>query len=171
MKIALINQECEIEDSKLFGEVYLPNEWLEEDVFSPFEFFLCQLNLEQLKIPDLPQVGYLYFFVDAFSLTESKMKAKVRYFSEEPDAYTDFNDGYFDCDLQPILIKGEQNSLFQKNIEILNLVEVEGDRVKLLELPTKLLPFELNSEKMVFVIDKVELEKLNFAECRLVFIN
>ena len=83
MKLLAINQETELEESKLFGEVYLPDAWLEEDVFSPFEFFVAQINLEQVKSEYLPQKGYLYFFVEAYSFTKNKMKAKVRYFKED----------------------------------------------------------------------------------------
>ncbi len=171
MKITAINKECEIEDSKLFGEVYLPDEWLEKDIFSPFEFFLCQINLEDFKLKGLPSKGYLYFFIEAISLAEKKMKAKVRYYENEPDAYTDFNDGYFDCETLSYKLEelfDEDNS---KNLEILNLCEECDNFIKLLELPSKLLPFKILSSKIAFIIDKIAFKNLKFESSSLIFIN
>lgn len=171
MKLTAINKECQIEDSKLFGESYLPNEWLENDTFSPFEFFLCQLNLQELNVDGLPSNGYIYFFVDAFDLKESKMKAKVRYFSGEPDAYTDFNDGYFDFEPECYQITSEQNSPFLKNLEILNDFNKDISKVELLKIPTDLLPFDLKSKFMLFIIDRSSLKNLEFENSSLVFLN
>ncbi len=171
MKITAINKECEIEDSKLFGEVYLPDEWLENDIFSPFEFFLCQINLEEFKLEGLPSKGYLYFFIEAISLTEKKMKAKVRYYENEPDAYTDFNDGYFACDTLSYQLVELSSKNTSENLEILNLYEDCDDFIKLLELPSKLLPFEISSSKIAFIIDKTAFKNLKFELSGLIFIN
>ena len=48
IKLIIDEYQTELDDSKFFGEILLPNEWLEENVFSPTEMFLCQINLEQL---------------------------------------------------------------------------------------------------------------------------
>lgn len=164
MKLLAINQETELEESKLFGEVYLPDAWLEEDVFSPFEFFVAQINLEQVRSEYLPQKGYLYFFVEAYSFTKNKMKAKVRYFKEEPDAYTDFNDGFFDEE-------PEQYSLLENSLGTLNFIEVNGAQVELLSIPSNLLPIDLECDKLAFTMTLTDLQELKFEHCSLVFIN
>lgn len=84
--------------SQLFGETEMPDEWLEKDVFAPCEFFLCKLDLAECgggEAETLASDGYLYIFVDMPSKI-GKARAIVRFFDGEPDACTDFNDGYFD---------------------------------------------------------------------------
>ena len=164
MKILAINQETELEESKLFGEVYLPDTWLEEDVFSPFEFFVAQINLKQLKSEYLPADGYLYFFIEAYSFSKNKMKAKVRYCAEEPDAYTDFNDGFFDEE-------PEQYSLLENSLGTLNFAEQEENQFNLLTIPSNLLPFDVDCDKILFRIELNDLKELKFENTSLIFVN
>ena len=164
MKLLAINRKTEIEESKLYGEVYLPDEWLEKDIFSPFEFFLAQINLSEIKSELLDCEGYLYFFIEAYNFSQTKLKAKVRYFAGEPDAYTDFNDGYFETDLN-------EYALIQESIGTLNYMEVVNEQVVLLEIPTELLPFASTCKKIQFVVELNELKVRNFDNIRLVFVN
>ncbi len=94
IKLTTIFDEVELEDSKFFGEILLPSSWLEEDVFSPDEMFLCQINCEQLYEAigktALPKTGMLYFFIDY----GKKEKAVVRFADCELDAYTCFNEDW-----------------------------------------------------------------------------
>ena len=164
MKLLAINQECELENSKLFGEVYLPNSWLEEDCFSPFEFFVAQINLEEISSDYLPSKGYLYFFIEAYSFAKNKMKARVRYSSEEPDAYTDFNDGFFEDDV-------EECFLSKNSLGLLNFAEVLNNQVELLSIPSQYLPCDLKCDKISFIMDLSDLKALKFDACSLVFVN
>ena len=164
MKIMAINRETEVEESKLFGEAYIPDSWLEDNVFSPYEFFLCQLRLADFNFEFLPSSGYLYIFLEAYSFNFSKLKAKVRYYPEEPDAYTDFNDGYFEEDL-------ENFALVPESIGILNADVLIDESVCILEIPVSLLPFEVKASKMRIMITKEDLLDRNFDNSSLVFIN
>ena len=164
MKLMAINRETEIEESKLFGEVYLPETWLEEDVFSPFEFFLCQLDLASFDFEFMPKRGYLYFFIEATSLTEKKLKPVVRYFDGEPDAYTDFNDGFFDEEPKTF-------ALVSESIGTLNIDCECGNQVCLLEITSALLPFEISTKKMKFLANKNDIDKNDYSKTSLVFVN
>lgn len=164
MKLLAISKEVELESSKLFGEVYLPDAWLEEDCFSPFEFFVAQINLEEISSEFLPSKGYLYFFIEAYSFAKNKMKARIRYSAEEPDAYTDFNDGFFDED-------PEEYALSKNSLGLLNFAEACNNQIELLSIPSQYLPEELECEKISFLIDLNDLKELNFDKCSLVFVN
>ena len=164
MKIMAINRETEVEESKLFGEAYIPDCWLEDNIFSPYEFFLCQLRLADFNFEFLPSSGYLYIFLEAYSFNFSKLKAKVRYYTEEPDAYTDFNDGYFEEDL-------ESFALIQESIGILNADVLINESVCILEIPANLLPFDIKVNKMRIMITKEDLASRKFDNCSLVFVN
>lgn len=94
VKLIIKDEDCELDQSKFFGEILLPEKWLMENVFSPDEMFLCQINLENLyeKVGKtyLPESGMLYFFIDY----KKKPMAVVRYCNEEADAYTCFNEDW-----------------------------------------------------------------------------
>jgi hypothetical protein len=164
MNLQAIKRDVELEESKLFGEVYLPNAWLEDDCFSPFEFFVAQINLAEITSEYLPSKGYLYFFIEAYSFTKNKMKARVRYSAEEPDAYTDFNDGFFDVD-------PEECALLKNSLGLLNFIEDCGEQIALLTIPSQYLPEEIECEKLSFLINLIDLKELRFDNCSLVFIN
>ena len=98
------------------------------------------------------------------------MTAKVRYSKEEPDAYTDFNDGYFDDDPNEFLLtceregdvglfEGEQNSCLGE----------QNSHFTLLSVPTRYLPFDIQEGTLKFKIEKNKLEKLDFSACYLEF--
>lgn len=95
VKITVKDEDCDIETSKFFGEILLPEKWLEDDVFSPEELYFCQINLREVYDAvgktTLPEEGMLYFFIDYAS---KKPKAVVRYYDGEPDAYTMFNEDW-----------------------------------------------------------------------------
>ena len=57
MKALIINREVELEESKILGDVYLPESWLMEDVFSPYEFFNSSIGV---LLPSLK------FFIKSF---------------------------------------------------------------------------------------------------------
>lgn len=92
IKITVKDQDAEMDQSKFFGEILLPEKWLEDDVFSPEEMFFCQLNLtevyEAIGKTMLPESGTLYFFIDY----KKNPQAVVRYYEGEADAYTAFNE-------------------------------------------------------------------------------
>lgn len=164
MKLQAISRPCEIEESKLLGDAYLPESWLEEGIFSPYEFFIAQINLQHFDCEILPKSGYLYFFLDAISLKEDKIKAKVRYFNGEPDAYTDFNEGYFEEDMQIF-------SLAKSDIGSIDFECENGEEVCLLKVPTNLIPaFEFESSSLVFSAKRKEIEKLDFSQATIKFI-
>lgn len=94
VKLIIKDEDCDLEQSKFFGEILLPEKWLLEDAFSPDELFLCQINLDDLASSVgktlLPDHGMLYFFIDY----KKKPQAVVRYFDGEIDAYTLFNEDW-----------------------------------------------------------------------------
>lgn len=94
VKLIIKDEDCDIEQSKFFGEILLPEKWLLDDVFSPDELFLCQINLDDLASAVgktlLPDHGMLYFFIDY----KKKPQAVVRYFDGDADAYTLFNEDW-----------------------------------------------------------------------------
>ena len=90
--------ETDLEQSKFFGEISLPERFLSSGEFSPDEMFVCQINLSEVRLyfKDflLPSVGRLLFFIDL-----KKKRPIVRYINEECEAYTSFNDDLdFDID-------------------------------------------------------------------------
>lgn len=102
---------ADIDESKFFGEILLPEKWLKDDIFGEEEIFLCQIKLEDIAVFDkanlLPKSGTLYFFLDE---SFGKAKGKVRYFDGVADAYTDFNEGYEDCEEEiPVLFEDCDN--------------------------------------------------------------
>lgn len=161
MKLQAIERETEIDDSKIFGEPFIPEEWLEGNEFSPFEFFVCQINLAQINCPLLPNVGFLYFFVDAPNYNFDKMIAKVRYFEGEPSAYTDFNDGYFDENPMNMALveKGDGNIDFCE--------KGDDDKITLLKLSKEYLPDEINGNNLCFEISEDDLKKGDYKKSKI----
>lgn len=167
--------------SQLFGEVDLPDEWLENDVFSPCEFFLCKIDLSVFGGGGLPSEGLLYVFVDMPS-TLKKAKAKIRFFDGEPDARTDFNDGFFDeyVDAEFLLpaskpfadVKatrgGERDELDENNVAV---NELNGDVITIVSVPTELLPSDLSSfaRRLSVVLDADAARKNDFSCAKLTF--
>ena len=121
MKVSLIelnvlpfSKECEAEfdgQSRLFGTCYLQEKWLEDDVFSPFEFYFACFNLSlfaensQDYPENMPKNGYLYLFGEAVNFNFKKLKITARYSALEPDAYTEFNEDFFEDEPEAYIIK------------------------------------------------------------------
>ncbi len=164
MKLQAINKHCDVESSKLFGEVFLPENWLETDTFSPDEYFIAQINLQDFNCEFLPKTGYLYFFLEVVSLSGEKFRGKVRYFNGEPNAYTDFNEGYFEEDEQVFALEKSDigNVVFEQE---------EGDSLCLLTIPSSLLElFNFNCKALSFVINKEQVIRQNFDSCQIKFV-
>lgn len=156
MKVKSINCSS-IEESKIWGEAFLPDEWLQQDVFSPNEFFLAQIDLSKFNLDNLPNRGYLYIFIDAPSFSFKRIKAIIRYCGTKPDAYTDFNDGFFD--------EAPESFAFEESKEgDIALNEVNGEYVTLISLSKKFLPEELDCNEFAVKINSNELKKMNFTE-------
>ncbi len=94
IKLTTSDYDVELEESKFFGEILLPEKWLMDDIFSPDEMFLCQINLEQVYEQVgktmLKESGILYFFIDY----KKRPQAVCRYYDGEVDAYTCFNEDW-----------------------------------------------------------------------------
>ena len=159
MRVNAISCECDLEQSKLFGEAYLPEEWLEQDLFSIYEFFLGQINLSEFSVEGLPTKGYLYFFVETTNF--KKMKAVVRLFDGEPSACTDFNDGLFEENQEYLLTKDKFGEI--------ELFETQENLVKLISIPSHVLPFDCDFSRLCITIDKTNLLAGNYDACKLIF--
>lgn len=161
MKVNLIDA-FSIEESKIWGEAFLPDEWLQQDVFSPNEFFLAQINLSKLNVNNLPHAGYLYIFIDAPSFALKRMKPVIRYSATQPDAYTDFNDCFFD--------EAPESFVFEKSQGEGDIVlsETEGNYTTLINLPRKYLPVELDFNEFAVKISSDDLKNMNFANAFIV---
>ena len=163
MKLQAINKPCDVEHSKLFGEVFLPENWLETDIFSPDEYFIAQINLQDFNCEFLPKSGYLYFFLEVLSSSGEKVRAKVRYFDGEPDAYTDFNEGYFDED--EVVYALEKSDIGNLSFEV-----EDGENICLLTVPASLLSqFNFDCKSLSFIVNKEQLIKQNFNNCEIKF--
>ena len=89
--------EAEYEGSRFFGDPVVPEKWAIREPWSEDCFFLCQINLGDLrgKAGDLlPKKGLMYFFCDVNSDVPD---IKVFYTSKEPDTiYEECNMGFED---------------------------------------------------------------------------
>ena len=166
IKLVIDEYQTELDDSKFFGEILLPNEWLEKNVFSPDELFLCQINLEQLYDEYgetiLPKTGMLYFFLDY----GKKLCAKVRYFDGELDGYTCFNEDWeadfdfvtdlsieFEAGNDGIVLLPDEANKFDDDVCLFKLDTSKED----------LLACDFYKGKtLYFVIDKQSLKNKNF---------
>ncbi len=173
IKIMVEDCDCDLEDSKFFGDVLLPEKWLLNDVFSPDELFFCQINLEALYEAVgktlLPEEGMLYFFIDY----KKKPQAVVRYFDGEVDAYTSFNedwegdfDVYTDWKMGFFLEDGDNALLFKDE----NISDGEMGLFKYTP-DTTFMDFMANTETaLYFVIDEKDLKSCDFSKVRLKFV-
>ncbi len=160
----------ELDESKFFGEILMPNEWFEKDIFSLDELFICQINLSELTDNDilsiLPQTGTLFFFID---MKKAPYKSIIRYYDGELDAYTSFNDD-FESDINVI---DEIGISFDNNtkgdIELLSEDKIEGYDTCLLkicqDMDDLLLP--INGDVYIYV-NKKDILKKDFSSSKLV---
>lgn len=149
--------------SQLFGEAEFPDEWLEEDIFSPDEFFLCKLDLADFGGGQLPNNGYLYIFIDKPSKI-TKGRVKLRFYDGELDACTDFNDGYFDY--EPDFFGISKNKISTNEV-IVN--QSNNGILTLIEIGAEFLPEEFDIDKMSIVIPEEDLINHNYSAARIIF--
>lgn len=148
-------------ESRLFGEAFLPEKWLETDEFSPFEFYVGIINLDDFSVEKEVGGGYLYLFAEAKNFDFSRVSAKVRLFSGDIDAYTDFNEGFFDdeeVEKRSFLIvpskTGDDCVLFP-----------DGDDVVIVSIKSEFLPFEINGDVLEYRIKKADFDLKKFDKC------
>ena len=82
----------ELDHSKFLGAPVFPEGFLDKHGIGENDYFLLQMNLEELKDKDtlLPKEGFLYFFVDV-----DTYEAKVFHTTEElKEVYDDINEGF-----------------------------------------------------------------------------
>lgn len=154
-------EEC---SSQLFGEADFPDEWLENDVFSPCEFFLCKIDLSVFGGNLLDKKGYMYIFIDMPS-TIKKAKPILRFCADEPDACTDFNEGYFEEEYEAKSITEATNGVGEEVV----VNEEVGSEVVLFSLGSENIPEELGIESLKIVIDKATLLKHDYSAAHLSF--
>lgn len=158
--------------SNVLGGAFLPESWLENGDFSPFEFFIGRVNVSEFfcktveACKNLSAGGsvasgaFLYFFAEAKNFKFNCLKPRVRLFFGEADAYTEFNDGFFDCEEAAYkLVKNGGGAAL--------VFENEGDNVVLLSLPAEVLPFEISGERLEYYIPFGDFEKGDFSKCKI----
>lgn len=173
IKIKINDSDCDIESSKFFGDMLLPEKWLIDDVFSPDEMFLCQINLEEVYEAVgktlLPEEGMLYFFIDY----KKKPLAAVRYSTEEADAYTCFNedwegdfDVYTDWEMEFSFDAKTKSRLLCKDANV-----SEGEIALLKYVPNESdMDFMADSGKaLYFIINEIDLKNKDFSKVKLKF--
>lgn len=170
-----VEVDCDISDdgsSNVFGGAFLPESWLENGDFSPFEFFIGRVNVSEFfcdtvaACKNLSEGGlaasgaFLYFFAEAKNFRFNCLKPRVRLFLGEADAYTEFNDGFFDCEevAYKLVKNGGGEALVFEN---------EGDNVVLLSLPAEVLPFEISGERLEYYISRGDFENGDFSKCKI----
>ena len=149
--------------SCLFGRAFLPEKWLEEGEFSPFTFYVGRINLAEFNCLQGFNEGFLYFFAEAKNFNLNCLNAKVRYYNGEIDAYTDYNEGFFDDEeaenrsfkIAPCE-KGDETVLFSS-----------GEKLVLLSIKSDYLPFEINGKALEFSVEKESALKGDFSKCRI----
>lgn len=159
--------------SKFFGGIEIKDEWIEQDLFSPTDIFLCSIDLEEIKGYDadnlLPPKGKLLFFVD---IDQTPATCKVLYL-EEGDAYVEFNeDSECDYDVEtevPIIFEsGSENTamlikdekVFDGETCLLRFCPAEFDEIDFLS--------DVNG-RLYFIIDNESLKARDFSKTKLYF--
>ncbi len=165
---------ADLDASKFFGEILLPEKWLKDGIFGETEIFFCQINLEDFSSYDvgnlLPHEGMLYFFLD---LEKVPAEGIVRYFDGLPEAYTDFNeeaDAGYDVETElPIVF---EQGADEKTAMLCHDEKVFDNEVCLLRFcPREFEELDFLSDidgNVYFVIDKDSLKKCDFTAVKLV---
>lgn len=159
--------QTEYTDSKFYGTVALPAQWLENDVFAFDEMFVCQINLSQLSAEQascLPvKSGTLFFFLQR---VKRGYKAIIRYFDGELTETVDFNDDLDEeCDMCteiPLCLTTDFNSA------ICSAFVENGNDVELLrvyDFEEQILPV---CGEVAFVVTKDELSAMCFDNVRVI---
>lgn len=155
------NDDC---SSHLFGEAEFPNEWLENDVFAPCEFFLSKIDLSVFGGGLLDAKGYMYIFIDMPSSIK-KAKPILRFCADEPDACTDFNDGFFDYELEPYGISKDSDGAVGESL----VNEEKGNELILFSVCGEFIPEGLGVDRLTVSISKSSFIKHAYADARLSF--
>ncbi len=176
VKITVNDVDAEMDQSKFFGEILLPEKWLEDDVFSPEEMFFCQLNLsevyESVGKTVLPESGTLYFFIDY----QKKPQAVVRFFDGEADAYTMFNEdleGDYDVYTEWPM-EFSRNASDNDTALLVKDENVGEGEIALLRYVSKSLDVDFLSDSeciLYFLISEKDLREGNFSAVRLKTVN
>lgn len=172
VKIIINDVDCDIENSKFFGDMLLPEKWLIDDVFSPDEMFLCQINLEELSDAVgktlLPDSGMLYFFIDY----KKKPLAVVRYFDGEADAYTCFNEDWdADFDVYEDWLITFDSKVDEEGSKLLYRdASIGEDEIALLVYDPSSSPMDFmagKDKKLYFIVKVADLKNRNFSNVKL----
>ncbi len=154
--------------SSLFGNAFLPESWLESGDFSPYEFYVGRIAVDNFdceiarKCKTLCEKNaFLYFFAEAKNFKFSSLKARVRLFLGEADAYTEFNEGFFEEDEVSFKLSASADEG-----EALVFEKIGGE-VVLLSVPQDALPFEINGENLQFYIDEKDFINGEFEKCKI----
>lgn len=153
--------------SGVFGGAFLPEKWLESGDFSPFEFYVGRLNISEFRCEQglecklLSEKGaFLYFFAEAKNFKFSCLKPRVCPFVGEADAYTEFNDCFF-----------EQEEVAYKLAAVsggeVGVFEVNENEVTLLSLPSNILPFDIAGERLEFYMARGDFLSGDFSKCKI----
>lgn len=156
-------------ESGVFGNVFLPESWLSQGDFLPYEFYLGRISASDFNCETKRKCkklcednAYLYFFAEAKNFKFSSLKARVRLFCGETDACTEFNDEFFEEDeiaykLSPSAIDDGDASVFEES----------ADEVILLSVPADVLPFEIKGEFIEFYMQKSDFINGLFEQCKI----
>lgn len=151
----------------VFGGAFLPEKWLESGDFSPFEFFVGRINVSEfccaqtLECKALSEKGaFLYFFAEAKNFKFSCLKPRVRLFVGEADAYTEFNDGFFDEEEVAYKLAAVPDG------EV-GVFEFCGDEVTLLSLPSEALPFDISGDRLEYYMARADFLSGDFSKCKI----
>ena len=159
---------ADLDESKFFGEIVLPEKWLKDDVFGEDEIFLCQIKLEDVAVYDranhLPKSGTLYFFLDGGSATT---KGVVRYFCGVADAYTDFNEGFEEYEEDEIPIEISDCDEPTGSAMLCRDEKLLDNEICLLRIDANELGIEFLKDAggmLYFAIDKDDLKRKDFSK-------
>ncbi len=173
--------ETNFECSKIGGSPCFPLDFLEQHSLYD-DLFVAQLNLAELQIPNLPNEGFLYFFLN---VEEYPYQAKV-VFNNAPveEVFVLINEDFEDFgdpsayQIIPIEGKDEQQTglgictEFDPNLDLDCVIDT-ADNLNLLELDSLSLPYGVLTLGQpdgwyLFVISKKDLEKGDFSNVQFV---
>ncbi len=169
--------EMNYEKSKIGGSPVFPIGFFTENNLEE-DMFIAQVNLNEIKCEGLPQEGYLYFFLN---VDKYPYQPKVFYTKEQVrEVYEDINEGFEDygrIDAYEIIPTTEDYghslaTLPNPELDIDCMVDTTDLIVLLeldsLELPTNVLNLGTPDGWYLFVIQKNDLENLDFSKVEFV---
>lgn len=167
----------DLDRSKLFGNPVFPNSFMKRNKLNDAYYF-AQINLSELKEYDtpFPKEGMLYFFLkfNKYSITP-----KVLYTNEELyEVMDDVNEIFEELDFKDALYlefnKGNGSNYLLDNFDKEIPESDRDDYIVLLKVdPLNILasdfPIFVNpDDELYFVIDKEDLDKLDFKKVKLI---